>query len=202
MRTNQFACYSFTMEAEGGFSTDSEDPGNWTGCAVGAGELKGTNQGISACAYPDLDLASLTEWEIFKIYDRDYWDVVWGDQLPRGVDLCVWDGGVNCGPGTAVGWLQMASGNPHVDGGMGPETMEYVQKCDDIDGLIDDICEQRMNYYRSLSTWPRYGEGWTQRTNDCRALAHEMATQQTPAPKAVTITIVAAAGVEVQVIGP
>src|SRR5262245_59762431 len=128
MRFNQFACYQFTMEQEGGFSTDPNDPGNWTGCEVGTGELKGTNKGISACAYPDLALASLTGYEIFKIYDRDYWDVVAGDQLPRGIDLCTWDSGVNCGPGKGVEWLQRATGNPNADGAMGPETLSYVDK--------------------------------------------------------------------------
>ena len=54
-------CFAFTLGAEGGYSNNPADPGNWTGGAVGNGELRGTNFGISASAYPQLDIANLTQ---------------------------------------------------------------------------------------------------------------------------------------------
>ena len=45
---------------EGGYTSDARDPGNWTGGAVGQGACKGTQWGISAAAYPALDIAGLT----------------------------------------------------------------------------------------------------------------------------------------------
>jgi len=179
-RANQHDCYEFTMEQEGGYSTDPDDPGNWTGCKPGVGELKGTYKGISACAYPDLDIKNLTNFQVYKIYDRDYWDKVEGDQLPMGVDLCTWDSAVNCGPSKGVEWLQCAMGMPAdtIDGAMGPQTLGYVEKIDDEDEIIDSICDQRMEYYRSLSTWPKYGEGWSNRVAAMRDLAHAMAGEE------------------------
>ena len=53
-------CLAFTLRSEGGFTDNRADPGNWTGGQVGAGELRGTNFGISAAAYPQLDIANLT----------------------------------------------------------------------------------------------------------------------------------------------
>ena len=58
---------------EGGYSDNRNDPGNWTGGAIGQGELKGTNFGISAAAYPDLDIKALTRADAVEIYQRDFW---------------------------------------------------------------------------------------------------------------------------------
>lgn len=187
-------CYAFTLQQEGGYSDDPTDPGNWTGCAPNVGQLKGTMKGISACAYPQLDIASLTDDDIQDIYHRDYWDKVAGDDLPVGVDLCTWDSAVNCGPGNGVKWLQRATGNPHADGAMGPETLSYVDKATDTDAVVDSICDQRMAYYKSLSTWPTYGVGWSNRVDAMRSLAHQMIadaqpTPTTPSEQVVTITI-------------
>jgi lysozyme family protein len=43
-------CFAFTLGAEGGYSNNAADPGNWTGSAIGSGELRGTKYGISAAA--------------------------------------------------------------------------------------------------------------------------------------------------------
>ena len=59
---------------EGGFCAERSDPGNWTGGAVGCGELRGTKFGISAAAYPAEDIANLTPEAAAAIYRRDYWD--------------------------------------------------------------------------------------------------------------------------------
>ena len=44
---------------EGGYSTDRNDPGNWTGGKVGSGTFKGTKYGIAANTYPNLDIKNL-----------------------------------------------------------------------------------------------------------------------------------------------
>jgi lysozyme family protein len=199
------ACYNFTMEMEGGYSDDPNDPGNWTGCACHKGQLKGTNKGISACAYPSLDIANLSDSQIQQIYEDDYWDTVAGDALPMGVDLCTWDSGVNCGPGKGIEWLQVATGNPHADGVMGPETLSWVARCSDTDAVIDSICDQRLMYCQGLATWPTYGTGWSSRIAAMRSLAHEMAAaapKPPPEPRqqVITITITVSPGVTVNVV--
>ena len=63
-----------TLRHEGGYTEDPDDAGNWTGGKIGEGELKGTNWGISARQYPDLDIKALTREAAIQIYKRDYYD--------------------------------------------------------------------------------------------------------------------------------
>ena len=53
-------CFAFTLAAEGPFTKLASDPGNWTGGAVGHGALHGTKYGISAAAYPGLDIENIS----------------------------------------------------------------------------------------------------------------------------------------------
>jgi lysozyme family protein len=177
---NYAACLDKTLGYEGGYSDDPNDPGNWTGCAPGAGELKGTMKGISACSYPDEDIANLTDDHIAEIYRQDYWDVVKGDDLPAGLDLCTFDGGVNSGPARGLQWTQEATGAAP-DGVCGPETIACCQAAEP-HAAIDAACDARLAFLRTLDTWPRYGEGWTNRVEDVRRTAHSMASAAPPAP--------------------
>jgi len=52
--------FALVVGIEGGFSTDQNDPGNWTSGKVCIGEFKGTKYGISAASYPHLDIPNLT----------------------------------------------------------------------------------------------------------------------------------------------
>ena len=51
------AAFARLLGNEGGFDDDARDRGNWTGGRIGVGELKGTKYGVSAAAFPDLDIA-------------------------------------------------------------------------------------------------------------------------------------------------
>ena len=48
--------------------------------------------------------------DVMPIYKKNYWDRVKADELPAGLDLCVFDFGVNSGTGTAKK-LQSLVGN-------------------------------------------------------------------------------------------
>jgi lysozyme family protein len=63
---------------EGCLTAHPADPGNWTDGAVGAGICRGTKFGISAAAYPDLDIANLTLDAAKALYQRDYWQRIAG----------------------------------------------------------------------------------------------------------------------------
>jgi Glycosyl hydrolase 108 len=85
---------------EGGYTSDKNDPGNWTGGKVGKGELHGTKYGIAANSFPKLDIKNLTVKQAESIYQRDYWDVYHlGELKSQGIadELC--DEIVNGGPG-------------------------------------------------------------------------------------------------------
>lgn len=153
-------CVSFTLAQEGGLSTDPEDPGNWTGGAIDKGTCKGTKFGISAAAYPDLDIPALTEDRAREIYRRDYWTPIAGDSLPAPVASVTFDAAVNNGVRRAALWLQRAA-QVSADGKIGPETLAAVQAAPPT--LAADCLAARMEFMTGLAEWRRYGAGWARR---------------------------------------
>ncbi|MCG9792470.1 glycosyl hydrolase 108 family protein [Flavobacterium algicola] len=100
-----------TRKSEGGYSSHKEDNGNWTGGKVGKGILIGTNYGISApvlAAYlgrtPNLlEMKNLRLETVDKIYKKNYWDVIRGDEIfDQDTANMIYDMAVTSGPGTAI----------------------------------------------------------------------------------------------------
>ncbi len=130
---------------EGGFTSNQADPGNWTGRERGQGECRGTKFGISARAYPDLDIANLTLNEAYAIYRRDYWDKLKADELPGPLALLAFDAAVNNGLGRARQWLNLA------------------QKQSDGAAICAEFQALRLTFMASLPTWKTFGLGWSRR---------------------------------------
>ena len=158
---NFSVCFAFTVAAEGGFSVNAADPGNWTGGVVGGGELRGTKFGISAAAYPQLDIAELSEDAAKVIYRRDYWLVIQGDALPLPVVLTLFDAAVAAGPHRAVIWLQQAAGAT-ADGVLGGVTFAAILTGDP-GALARESLARRIEYSARLPTWSAFGLGWSRR---------------------------------------
>jgi lysozyme family protein len=154
-------CFAFTLAAEGGYTNNPGDPGNWTGGQVGAGQLRGTKFGISASAYPTLDIANLTEAQAEQIYRRDYWAPLHGDDLPLPIALVGFDAAVNAGPRRAVSWLQLASGQS-ADGMLGPATLAALNQSEPV-GIAREALVRRLEFSTHLATWPSFGLGWSRR---------------------------------------
>lgn len=155
--------FQVVVGAEGGFQADPGDPGNWTGGRAGAGECRGTNWGISARAYPTLDIRGLAEADAQAIYKRDYWDRVGGDGLPGPLALLVFDAAVQCGVTQAAKWLQEAVGAV-ADGEVGPATLAAVQSHGGTGAaLCSEVLARRVAFMGGLPTWSRFGLGWSRR---------------------------------------
>ena len=163
------AAFAVVVGEEGGYGADPRDPGNWTGGQVGAGVLRGTKFGISAAAYPTLDIEALTLADAQAIYRRDYWDRVAGDDLPPPVALLTFDAAVNQGPERAARWLQLAAG-VDADGIVGPETIAAVHGADVLD-VLAGVAWERDCAYHAAPGWTLYGHGWMRRLAQVLALA-------------------------------
>ena len=146
---------------EGGYSNDRNDPGNWTGGKVGLGFLKGTKFGLAANTYPKLDIKNITVVEAKEIYKRDWWDKLGADQLHPAIVYQLWDFAINAGKSRAVKELQRVAGVPD-DGIIGPKTISAV-KVMEVNDVLLRLAAERLKFYTSLSTWDRYGKGWTNR---------------------------------------
>jgi len=164
--TNFERAYRFVVGAEGGFTNDPNDRGNWTSGIIGEGELKGTNKGISAMSYPNRDIEKLTDAEIAKIYESDYWHPMRCDYVSYPKGLVMFDCAVNQGRNRAARFAQSASGAV-VDGIMGRNTIMAMQLTTD-EIFVEKFLSLREDHYRRLSTFERYGKGWLRRIEHVR----------------------------------
>lgn len=146
---------------EGRFTDDPDDRGNWTSGQIGVGQLKGTKFGISAMSYPDLDIKNLTVADAKLLYRQDFWDRVLGGQLHNAVVYQLFDAAVNHGIGNAIRILQRALDIAE-DGAMGPLTHAAIRRTETNDLLIL-FNAKRIRFYTKLSTFKKYGGGWSNR---------------------------------------
>jgi lysozyme family protein len=116
-------------------------------------------------------MKDLTVEDVEPIYKKNYWDKIKGDDLPDGLDLCVFDFGVNAGPGRAAKFLQKLLGVTQ-DGGIGPQTLGALQSAIGEDvvtqtrEMIEKYQSMRQEYYEGLSTFDTFGKGWTRRVEE------------------------------------
>ena len=156
------------LHHEGGYVNHPKDPG---------GE---TNLGVTKRVYEDFggtkDMKDLTREDVEPIYKKNYWDRVKGDHLPAGLDLCVFDFGVNAGTGRAAKYLQTLIGTV-ADGGIGPNTLKtldsYIQK-NGVENTIKSYQADRQKFYESLDTFATFGKGWTRRVDETTEMALAM----------------------------
>ena len=121
-------------------------------------------------------MKDLTVEDVAPIYKSGYWDKMKGDDLPGGLDLCVFDFGVNAGPGRSAKYLQTMIGTV-ADGGIGPNTLKAVEAYVSEHGInksIENFQEARQGYYEKLSTFDTFGRGWTRRVTETTDLAKTM----------------------------
>lgn len=171
MTTENFArALDLVLQHEGGYSDHPADPGGAT--------MKGVTQRVydayrASKGQEARSVARITEAELKAIYERQYWDAVRADDLPLGVDYAMFDYAVNSGAGKAVKDLQRALGC-RVDGIVGVGTIKASQDADDA-RLINDLCDRRLRFLKSLKTWSTFGKGWGRRVAGVRAAALNMA---------------------------
>ena len=168
MRENYDKCLKTILHHEGGYVNHPKDPG---------GE---TNLGVTKRVYQEhggtKDMKDLLVEDVAPIYKKGYWDKMKCDDIPSGLDLCLFDFGVNAGPGRAAKFLQQMIGTT-VDGGIGPNTLakleEYIRENGEHEA-VNKYQEMRQKYYEQLSTFDTFGKGWTRRVQETTKLALDL----------------------------
>jgi lysozyme family protein len=165
------ACLSFTLKEEGGFSDDPADPGG------------ATNYGITLATYQEFegnralgvaDIQNIAMPTVRQIYTAMYWNRMRCDALPAGIDLMVFDEGVNTGCKASAILLQdaLGFGGADLDGVIGPVTIAAanaagVRAAD----FIPHLAGLQHAYYGHLADSPQFEDSWWDRLDRREAAA-------------------------------
>ena len=154
---------------EGGYSNHPSDPGGPTNFGITIGDYRQYVKRDATAA----DVRGMKVEQAKAIYRDKYWNVVRADELPAGVDYCVFDYAVNSGTGRAPKVLQRLLGCA-VTGRMDDATVKLA-RARDAKRLIGEICDERLAFLQSLRSWPVFGNGWGRRVREVRAAALALA---------------------------
>lgn len=173
MKGNFDACLAEVLKHEGGFVNHPQDPGGMTNLGV----TKATYEDWVGHEVNERIMRGLTVSHVRALYKVKYWDAVRCDDLPAGLDLCVFDFAVNAGPNRAARYLQNMVG-AKADGQIGPQTLslvtQYVRGRSRAEAVMV-YQDARSEYYRMLKTFPTFGKGWLRRVRDVEMVAVVMA---------------------------
>lgn len=156
------------LEYEGGYTNDAGDPGGPTNWGITIWDARAYWKPKATAA----DVRAMPLSVAKEIYRTKYWAKMDCDLLPPGVDLCVFDFGVNSGIARSAKSLQRRVG-VSVDGIIGPKTVLAAQSTDAVK-LINYLCADRLAYLQGLGIWRLFGRGWGRRVRDVRAAALAM----------------------------
>jgi lysozyme family protein len=182
----QDALWTFIAGQESGtLSLDPKDRGNWTSGIAGIGKLRGSKWGISAAAFPDIDITNVTFEQAKSICMTHYWPAVHAqaacDLGAPAIAMVLTDAAWGSGPIPAIEALQRALG-VDADGDWGAITdaafhqalvapplwgLASGQHC-----LLADFIAERVLYESQADTWKRYAGGWVHRLARIESLAH------------------------------
>lgn len=153
---------------EGGFSNHPLDPGRMTNLGV----TKRVWENWVGHPVTEQEMRDLTPEKVAPLYQDLYWSRIKGDNLPAGMDYCVFDAAVNSGVARAVQWLQTCVGT-EPDGSLGPATLGVVAGKLPQD-LIRNYNDQRLAFLQKLPTWGTFGLGWGRRVGEVEQTALSM----------------------------
>lgn len=169
MMTNFDEALEALLKHEGGFVCHKLDPGGMTNLGV----TKKVWEEWVGHAVTEEDMRALTPEMVAPLYKAKYWNKVYGDKLPHGVDLCVFDCAVNSGVSRAVKLLQRAVGVDD-DGVIGNMTLHACEAVD-ADLIIQRFSEERLAFLQALPTFATFGKGWSRRVAEVERQAQNLA---------------------------
>lgn len=153
MKYNREKAITETLKWEGGYSNVPSDPGGPTNYGITIADVR---KYINPSANAE-DVRAISKQQAIKIYQEKYWKTPYYDcdKLASGVDLSVFDFGVNSGPSRAKKYLDKACG--------GTDSQTIVR-----------LNDARLAFVQGLRTWPVFGKGWGRRIEGIKAKSLEM----------------------------
>jgi hypothetical protein len=163
----------FLLGVEGGFVNNASDPGGMTNMGV----TKASWEDYVGHPVTEQDMRALTPVEVTPFYLARFWNSLHCSDHPEGLDLCVFDFGVNAGPFKAMQTLQRIVGVAP-DGVYGPLTSRMITKYVTQNGIVSIIqaySDARSAYYVKLPNAATFGLGWLRRVKAAEAAALKLA---------------------------
>jgi lysozyme family protein len=157
MRENWDKAFRQVIAYEGGYVNHPKDPGGPTNLGITQATLSTYLRRPASVQ----DVRNLTKDAVKPIYKKRFWDALMCDQLPGGVDLAVYDFGVNSGTSRAARYLQSVVGVKQ-DGQIGPATIAACQKYS-AQEVVKRLVAKRRGFLMGLRTWRTFGKGWNRR---------------------------------------
>ncbi len=175
-RFNQ--CIPWVLQEEGAFVDNPNDPGGATNHGISLRYARTMGSMFDLAGDGDVDrddILRVTPPFAAMVYRQWFWADIRGDELPAGVDYCLFDLAVNSGGGRAIKSVQNALRMNQVDGFLGPATMSAILSADP-PNLVIAICAERFRFLKTLKTWKHFGNGWTNRIKRVQARALSIAS--------------------------
>jgi lysozyme family protein len=156
-----------TLDYEGGNDDDPHDPGGRTSRGITQREWDRYRRAHSGTILV-ADVWRAPQSAVLDIYRTDYWQPVAGDSWPVGLDLCVYDAGVNSGPGRALTWAKAALAQQ--TGTFASLAAQATMVSDKV-AVIKRYQKRRLGFLEGLRTWRYFGRGWARRVAGIEAIA-------------------------------
>jgi len=166
---------SFVLAHEGGLAEDPNDPGGVTNFGISvrfAGSVQLDVDGDGRTSGEDI--RALTREQATKLYFEHFWQPLRCAEMPAGVALIVFDGGVNQGQRAIARLVQRAAGASD-DGVIGRKTLRAIRLWDGrYADLVDEIAARRARRYAQTWKFERYGLGWMRRLMGAHGTARSL----------------------------
>lgn len=172
MKENFEKSLDLVLAHEGGFQSDSRDPGNAGGKCTNLGVTQRVWEDYVGHSVDEQAMRQLTKEMVAPLYRKQYWDVCHCDDLPAGVDYLAFDFSVNAGAFRSIKTIQRAL-NITADGIIGPVTVKAIQDTNAED-FIEKFSDVKKSFYLGLANYPTFGKGWLNRVAEGKKAAEGM----------------------------
>src|SRR5262249_33220247 len=162
-------CVDLVLAQEGGFSDNPSDPSAATQFGITLRDLRESKQDQNLTVD---DLRKFGRDDACEVYRTRYWNVLRCDDLPTGIDLVVFDCGVDAGPARSARMLQHVVGAA-ADGSVGDATIAATKAKSPTD-VVKDMSNSRLEYYRDPANAPNVVRDGTNRTTAIEKAAVDM----------------------------
>ena len=168
MLENFVSSLEAVLKHEGGYVNHPDDPGGRTNMVI----TQAVYEKYLGRKVTEQEMKDMKTGDVRIIYKENYWDKVKGDDLPAGIDFCVFDWAVNSGVSRASKALQKVV-VAVADGVIGPNTLKEVNSAD-AQVVIEQLTDAREEFYKKLSTFDTFGKGWLSRNEKTAVFSLEM----------------------------